>query len=34
VIDEQQRELVKASKEAEEYPARHRVDVEQMRLRL
>jgi hypothetical protein len=35
VIDEQQRELSKASKAAEEYPARHRVkDSEQMRLRI
>jgi hypothetical protein len=32
VIDEQQALLVKASKEAEIYPARHRVDSEQMRL--
>jgi hypothetical protein len=34
VIDEQQRELSKASKAAEEYPARHRVASEQMRLRI
>jgi hypothetical protein len=34
VIDEQQALLVKASKEAECYPARHRVASEQMRLRI
>jgi hypothetical protein len=34
VIDEQQRELSKVSKEAEIYPARQRVDSEQMRLRI